>query len=40
MELGGERVRVRRSRLDDAEGGTPVECGDGRSLWILETAPV
>ena len=39
MELGGERVRVRRSRLDDAEGGTPVECGDGRSLWILETAP-
>jgi methionyl-tRNA formyltransferase len=40
MELAGERVLVRRSRLDDAEGGTPVECGDGRSLWILETAPV
>jgi hypothetical protein len=39
-ELAGERVYVRRSRLDDTEGGTPVECGDGRLLWILETAPV
>jgi methionyl-tRNA formyltransferase len=39
-ELDGERVVVRRVRLDDTEGGTPVECGDGRPLWILETAPV
>jgi methionyl-tRNA formyltransferase len=39
-ELDGERVYVRRARLDDTEGGTPVECGDGRPLWILETAPV
>jgi len=39
-DLDGERVYVRRARLDDTEGGTPVECGDGRRLWILETAPV
>jgi methionyl-tRNA formyltransferase len=38
--LEGERVQVRRARLDDAEGGTPVECGDGRRLWIVETAPL
>jgi methionyl-tRNA formyltransferase len=38
-ELDGERIRVLRSRLDDREGGTPVTCGDGRQLWIVETAP-
>ena len=37
-DLGGERVRVLRTRLDDLEGGTPVACGDGRTVWILETA--
>jgi methionyl-tRNA formyltransferase len=37
-ELGGERVYVRRTRLDAAEGGTRVECGDG-PIWVLETAP-
>jgi methionyl-tRNA formyltransferase len=38
-ELGGDRVRVLRSRLDDHEGGVAVMCGDGRQLWIVETAP-
>jgi methionyl-tRNA formyltransferase len=38
-EVDGERIRVLRSRLDDREGGTPVACGDGRPLWIVETAP-
>jgi methionyl-tRNA formyltransferase len=38
-EVNGERVRVLRSRLDDREGGTRVLCGDGRPLWIVETAP-
>jgi methionyl-tRNA formyltransferase len=38
-ELDGERVYVRRSRLDDAEGGTPLTCGDGRRLWVVETSP-
>jgi methionyl-tRNA formyltransferase len=37
-ELGGERVYVLRTRLDAAEGGTRVECGDG-PIWALETAP-
>jgi methionyl-tRNA formyltransferase len=37
-ELGGERVHVLRTRLDAAEGGTLVECGDG-PIWVLETAP-
>ena len=37
-ELGGERLYVRRTRLDAAEGGTRVECGDG-PIWVLETAP-
>ena len=37
-ELGGERVYVLRTRLDAAEGGTRVECGDG-PIWVLETAP-
>lgn len=37
-ELGDERVYVRRTRLDDAEGGTRVECGDG-PIWVLETSP-
>ena len=39
-ELDGERVRVLRTRLDDRDGGRPVACGDGRTLWVLETAPV
>jgi methionyl-tRNA formyltransferase len=38
-KLDGERIRVVRSRLDDREGGTSVVCGDGRPLWIVETAP-
>lgn len=38
-ELAGERVRVLRSRLDDHEGGTPITCGDGRQVWIVETSP-
>ena len=36
-DLHGERVRVLRTCLDDREGGTPVRCGDGRLLWIVET---
>jgi methionyl-tRNA formyltransferase len=39
-DLAGARVYLRRTRLDDAEGGTPVECGDGCPLWVLETAPL
>jgi methionyl-tRNA formyltransferase len=38
-EVNGERVRVLRSCLDDHEGGTRVLCGDGRPVWIVETAP-
>ena len=37
-EIGGERVYVMRTRLDNAEAGTPVDCGDG-PIWLLETAP-
>jgi methionyl-tRNA formyltransferase len=37
-EIGGERVYVRRTRLDDSEGGTRVDCGEG-AIWVLETAP-
>jgi methionyl-tRNA formyltransferase len=37
-ELDGRRVLVQRTRLDAAEGGTPVECADGR-IWVLQTAP-
>ena len=37
-EIGGERVYVRQTRLDDSEGGTRVDCGDG-AIWVLETAP-
>jgi methionyl-tRNA formyltransferase len=37
-EVGGERILVLRTRLDDGEGGTLVECGDG-PIWVLETAP-
>jgi methionyl-tRNA formyltransferase len=37
-DLGGERVFVRRTWLDDSEGGTRVECGDG-PIWVLETSP-
>ena len=36
-ELDGRRVRVLRTRLDGRDGGTPVECGDGALLWVLET---
>jgi methionyl-tRNA formyltransferase len=36
-DIGGERVRVLRTRLDDRDGGTRVECGDG-PIWVLETA--
>jgi len=38
-DLDGERVVVRRSRLDDAHGGTPLDCGDGSTLWAVETTP-
>lgn len=38
--LDGQRVHVRRTRLDDTEGGTRIVCGDGRPLWIVESAPV
>ena len=38
-DVNGERIRVLRSRLDDREGGARVLCGDGRPLWIVETAP-
>lgn len=34
--LDGRRVRVLRSRLDEDAGGTPVTCGDGQRLWIVE----
>ena len=34
--LGGEQVVVRRSSLDDTAGGTPLLCGDGRSLWVVD----
>jgi methionyl-tRNA formyltransferase len=37
-ELGGERVYVLRTHLDDSEGGTRIDCGDG-PIWVLETAP-
>jgi methionyl-tRNA formyltransferase len=37
-QLDGARVIVQRTRLDAAEGGTPVECADA-PIWILETAP-
>ena len=38
-ELGGERVRVLRGRLDDRDGGVPVTCGDGRPLWVVKAEP-
>jgi methionyl-tRNA formyltransferase len=37
-QLEGTRVIVQRTRLDAAEGGTPVACADA-PIWILETAP-
>jgi methionyl-tRNA formyltransferase len=37
-EVEGRRVRVLQTRLDDAEGGTQVECGDG-PIWVLDAAP-
>ena len=37
-EVDGETVYVRRTRLDDAEGGTRVDCADA-AIWVLETAP-
>ena len=36
-DLDGRRVRVLRTRLDGAHGGTRVECGDG-PIWVVETA--
>ncbi len=36
-EVAGERVLVRRTRLDGSEGGTRVDCGDA-PIWVLETA--
>lgn len=36
-ELDGRSVVVRRSRLDEAGGGTPLRCGDGSTLWVLES---
>jgi methionyl-tRNA formyltransferase len=36
--LRGERVRVLRVRLDDAEGGTRVDCADG-PLWVVASEP-
>ena len=36
--IRGERVYVRRTRLDDSEGGIRVDCGDA-PVWVLETAP-
>ena len=38
-ELDGAHVRVLRTRLDDAEGGTLVECGDG-PIWVVEASRV
>ncbi len=38
-EIDGQRVRVLRTRLDGAAGGTRVECGDG-PIWVLEAAAV
>ena len=38
-DVDGARVVVRRARLDDAEGGMPLACRDGSSLWVLETTP-
>lgn len=37
-ELGGRRVRLLRTRLDDGAGGSPVACGDG-TLWVLDAEP-
>jgi methionyl-tRNA formyltransferase len=36
--IDGRRVRVLQCRLDDAEGGTRMECADG-PLWVVETEP-
>jgi methionyl-tRNA formyltransferase len=38
-ELDGERIVVRRSSLDETAGGTPLRCGDGRSLWVVDATP-
>jgi methionyl-tRNA formyltransferase len=34
--IDGEELRVLRARLDETEGGTPMQCADG-PLWIVET---
>lgn len=36
--LGGQRVRLLRTQLDDRRGGEPVPCGDG-PLWLLQAEP-
>lgn len=38
-EVAGERVQVLRTRLDGAEGGTRVECGDA-PIWVVEATPL
>ena len=38
-DIEGRRVRVLRTRLDDVEGGTRIECADG-PIWVLDTAAV
>ena len=38
-ELDGRRVRLLRTSLDDGQGGTRVDCGDG-PLWVLDSEPV
>ena len=38
-ELDGRRVRLLRTSLDGALGGTRVDCGDG-PLWVLDSEPV
>lgn len=37
--LAGEHVFVLRTRLDAAEGGTRIECGDA-PIWVLETREI
>jgi methionyl-tRNA formyltransferase len=38
-ELDGGRVRLLRTSLDGARGGTRIDCGDG-PLWVLDSEPV
>jgi methionyl-tRNA formyltransferase len=36
--IAGERVRVLHARLDDTQGGIPMQCADA-PIWIVETEP-